>query len=439
MLKTVLTIPDLCWSDVPHAQSPLPLRHPTDKDQCAGVVGRFACAVRTGDRVVLTRDHLGLNKLFYAIHARDGVIAGNYLSDLLSEGVPFSAIYSVPAGHVTEIIPARHTMRSTPFAPAVAKTAGSANGSAGDITTDGRRDLSRFFCRLAASFPSAAVRVCLSGGLDSALVAALAAEVFPDVVSYTYSYGAAERPTDDALLAMQTADTLGIQSRLVTAGAADVLDALAQAVRYGQDWRDFNVHCAIVNVLLAKAIAAEASSAPVDRPVLVLTGDLMNELMADYTPVRYRGRDHYKLPDLAGEALRRALVRGVQAGDREVGVFQSAGLIVAQPYVAVAGSLLRLPLSDKPEVIRALAGGRLPAGFYQRGKMRAQIGDTEVREGILPLLTDTGRDPGWLEQYAASLFRTAPSELRGFLRAGVYRSCWQYPERRCGTSGYLCG
>jgi hypothetical protein len=240
-------------------------------------------------------------------------------------------------------------------------------------------------------------------------------------------------------LAGQTAAHLRIPHRLVAAAPADVLGALQDAVRFGQDWRDFNVHCAIVNVLLGDAIARDAQATHGASEVLVLTGDLMNELLADYASVRYNGREYYTLPAIGPDALRRALVRGIQAGDREVGVFHSRGLTAVQPYGAVFKSLLALPSAiAKPDVIRGLAGDRLPAAFYERRKIRAQIGDTEARRGILPLLVDSGRDGEWLERRACELLGAPDQQsLRNFIRAGVYRSCPRFPERQCGRSGYL--
>jgi asparagine synthetase B (glutamine-hydrolysing) len=71
----------------------------------AELTGCFAVARRVGDRVVLARDSLGLNKLYFAIHVHCGVVARNYLADLRDEGVPFEAIYAVPAGSMIEIVP----------------------------------------------------------------------------------------------------------------------------------------------------------------------------------------------------------------------------------------------------------------------------------------------------------------------------------------------
>ncbi len=433
MLDSLLRVPNLCWDGRRFLPTGF-LGENARWDAYDEVVGRFAVAERVGDRIVLARDALGLNKLFFAIHEDHGVVVANYLVDLRARGVPFEAICAVPAGSVVEIAPRARVLRLQRFHALTRRVSDQHSR-----LTELRRELDDYFERLCQQFPEALVAVCLSGGLDSALVAAVAREHFSAINAYTYSYADGDAQSDDVLLARQTAAHLRIPHRLVAAGPADVLGALKDAVRFGQDWRDFNVHCAIVNVLLADAIAPDAQGTHGASEILVLTGDLMNELLADYAPVRYRDRDYYTLPAIGPDALRRALVRGVQVGDREVGIFQSRGLTAVQPYGAMFKSLLALPSAiTKPDVIRALAGERLPAAFYERKKVRAQIGDTEARRGILPLLVDSGRDGEWLERRACELLG-APDQrsLRNFIRAGVYRSCPRFPERRCKGSGYL--
>jgi hypothetical protein len=437
MLESLLRVPDLGWDCRQLRPAASPAQRATS-GAFEDLAGRFATAHRAGDRVVLIRDPLGLNKLFYAIHRDDGVIAASYLADLRDRDVPFEAIYAVPAGAMIEIAPRGQTLTCRrlhrlrrPDLPA----GGDQAAALDSICTD----LGRYFGHLAQQFPAAPVAVCLSGGLDSALVAALAVESFPAVTAYTYSFAGGTSPSTDLSLAQMTARHLGIPSRIVEASRSDVLAAVPDAIRFGQDWRDFNVHAAIVNVLLADAVTRDAPAAGSGSPVLVLTGDLMNELLADYAPVRYRGQEYYPLPAVGHDALRLALVRGIQAGDREVGVFQSRGLTIVQPYAAVFRKLLDLPGAlGKPDVIRGLSAGRYPASFYQRAKARAQIGDAEVRHGILPVLTGSGRDSEWLEQLGCTIFG-APDQraLRNFIRAGAYRSCPDFPGRRCGQSPYL--
>jgi hypothetical protein len=434
MLYSLIRVPNLCWHGPEFLPCGFPVAENASWSAYRKLAGRFAVARRAGDHVVLARDALGLNKLFFAVHEHRGVVAGNYLVDLLANGVPFEAIYAVPAGSVTEIAPRQRVLYSQRF-----HTLSRHTSDLHATLPVARLELDGFVERLRQQFPNTLAAVCLSGGLDSALVAAVAREHFPAITAYTYSYADGGGQSEDVRLAQQTAAHLQIPWRLVEAGPGDVLSTLRDAVRFGQDWRDFNAHCAIVNVLLADAIAQDARQTHGAGESLVLTGDLMNELLADYAPARYHGKDYYTLPPIGPGALRRALVRGIQSGDREVGVFQSRGLTVAQPYAAVSESVLSLPDKvTKAGVIRALAGGRLPAAFYERRKARAQIGDTEVRRGILPLLADSGRDEEWLERLACELFGAPdPQSLRNFIRAGVYRSCPRFPERRCGRNGYL--
>ncbi|MGH8900426.1 MAG: asparagine synthase family protein [Egibacteraceae bacterium] len=439
MLDPHLRISNHCW----RGECFLPTRPPAADGVNVGtwaeLGGRFAFAQRSDERVILARDPLGLNKLFFAIHEQRGVVAANYLADLRIRGVPFEAIYAVPAGTSIEIAVKQQMLICRRFHVLKKKTSQtSADPSA--VLARTRNELGHYFERLSQQFPTARIAVCLSGGLDSALVAAIAREYFSGIIAYTYSYNVTDGDrSEDVSLAQETAAYLGLPFRQVQAGRADVLGALRDAVFFAQDWRDFNVHCAIVNVLLADAIARDAKADAETSEILVLTGDLMNELLADYEPVWYRGKEYYGLPEIDPESLRLALVRGLQTGDREVGVFQSRGLTAIQPYGAVFRSLLLLPCAaDKRDVIRTLAGNLLPTAFYRRVKVRAQIGDTEVKRGILPLLIDSGRDGEWLERFSCDVFGVPdPRVLRNFIRAGIYRPCQSWPPRRCGQSGYL--
>lgn len=282
------------------------------------------------------------------------------------------------------------------------------------------------------------VAVCLSGGLDSALIAAYARDAFEQVSAYTYSFddGSGE-PSDDLRAAEHIADHLDLPLTTVSAGRDDVLDAIDDALRHGQDWRDFNVHCAIVNVLLARAIAASEPVSEGSRPV-ALTGDTMNEFLADYSAVELRGRRYYELPAVPFDRLRRVLVAGLQAGDREVGVFHACGVDVVQPYALCCEELLRIPSdacerAGKRAIMLPLADGLLPERLLAREKVRAQIGDEHAVRGILPMLVDSGRDARWLEERYATLVGTTSGALRRFLRGGVYRMA--PPGRKGSTLG----
>lgn len=411
----------------------------SSRDQCrlqiAEMQGQFSLvAAAPGADVVLIRDKLGLNKLFFALHESGRVVTGNYLIHLVEKGVPLNAIFSVPAGHWVEMDVARRTLSLKRYFDRRAYN-DSSSPTLENAARTIRRDLERWFSRLAEQFGSRRVCLSLSGGLDSGLIAALAKKYFAKLTAYTYMHDG-PRSSEDASHAEKLAKHLEIPWQLVTAGNQDILDAVEPALIYGQDWRDFNVHCAIVNVILAKRISSERRTGPDEEPPLVLSGDLANEFLADYSPVFYNGREFYKLPKVSMTDLRLILVRGLDAGDREIGIFNHFGLDVIQPYGFLVDDYLRLPESllyrekRKQDLVREIAGDLLPSFLFDRPKVRAQIGTSGVPTGILPVLIDSGRDSAWLKSRFCRLFGIKDERfLNCLIRAGLYRFMDRFPNR----------
>ena len=407
---------------------------------------RFATASPAPDgSVTLVRDGLGLNKLFLAVHESGRVVAGNYLIDLVRHGVPFEAIYSVPSGHSVRIAPKQNLVE-------VSRCGDCCDGSdvaaadVDDVARDIRAELERCLSRFAEQFGNRDVCICLSGGLDSGLIAALARKYVSRLTAYTYSFTAPGRPlSEDAVNAERLARFLGIPFRLVPATADDLLNTVDAALCHGQDWRDFNVHCAIVNEIVARAIRHDADGNR-EPPPLVLTGDLVNEFLADYEPVSYDGEDYYTLPRLRPFDLRRVLIRGLDTGDREVGVFNDHGLDVVQPYGAIVNQYHRLPpafiggAQSKQVLVRKIAGDLLPPFVFNRPKVRAQVGDATARSGILPLLIQCGHGADWLRHAFCRLFNIDHvAFLDRFIRGGRYRTVRPFPDQRLVIHGYVAG
>ena len=423
MFESHLSIANVCWSGDTFVRS-------AEVERATGLEGRFAYVAANPDGgVTLVRDKLGLNKLFLAIHASGTVLAANYLIDLVRRGAPFESIYSVPAGHRLALDPAHHVVAMSRFAdldqqPVVPDTA------LHEVARDIREDLEHWFARLATAFGQKKICVCLSGGLDSSVIAALAREYFSDVTAYTYSFtGVNGSLSEDAIHAERLASHLRIPFRLIPTSAEEVIAAIDDALVYGQDWRDFNVHCAIVNEIVARAIRRDSDTGGSAAMPLVLTGDLANELLADYAPEQFDGREYYRLPAIGPADLRLFLIRGLDAGDREVGIFARHGLDVVQPYGLVVDQYLRLPGSliagdrFKQVLARAMAGDLLPDYIFERRKVRAQIGSSTAPIGILPVLAQHGYDAAWLQHAFCRLFHIdQPSLLSRFIRAGRYRS-----------------
>ena len=445
MLESLLTIPNFCWSGTAYHTAGEPISSRARLH--ARLRGRFACASPAADgSVTLARDRLGLNKLFLAVHTSGKVVAANYLVDLVRHGVPFEAIYSVPAGYKVRIAPQQGLVDMSRYGEARERSAISATADVDGIARDIRVELELWLSRLAAQFSRRKICICLSGGLDSGLIAALARKYFPDLTAYTYTFaGAGTAVSEDAMYAERLARILKIPFRLVTATEDDLQGAVDAALCYGQDWRDFNVHCAIVNEIVARAIREDAEATEGPLP-LVLTGDLANEFLADYEPVAYGGEEYYRLPRMEPFDLRRTLIRGLDSGDREVGVFNHHGLEVVQPYGLIVNQYHRLPPAfiggkqSKQLLAQKIAGDVLPEFLFNRPKVRAQVGDSTAHTGILPLLIQRGRGAEWLRRAFCRLFNIeSASFLDRFIRGGRYRSVRPFPHQRAVMNGYVAG
>ncbi|WP_060880064.1 asparagine synthase-related protein [Streptomyces scabiei] len=410
MLESHLPVRNVSWNPDRSAHS-----EEITPDTAAGLVGRFAAVQEDGLRVTAIRDPLGLNKLYVAFHPDRGIIAANYLHDLVAEGIAFTDTYAIPAGSAVSLDPDKRsgTVRRFATLPARAgstRSVSSLAGRVGELLDQGMEGLK-------ATHPGIPVAVCLSGGADSSVIAAYTRHHFPHAVAYSYTFGD-DHLSQDAAAAEHVAAHLDMPFRLVRADRQNLLDTLPSAVLNGQDWRDFNVHAAIVNELLAAAIAD-------DHPhgALVFTGDLMNEFLADYTPVTYADTLHYRLPNLPPDRLRIHLTRGIQTGDREVGVFAAHGLTVVQPYCWAATELLALPEPvSKPKLMAHLARHKLPSGTLQRPKVRAQIGDLRADTGVLPQLLQAGITQDHLQdRFRDALGIAVPADLHRTVRGGIHQ------------------
>lgn len=397
-------------------------------ERLTGLRGQFALAFDGGpQRAVLVRDPLGVNKLFYAVREDGSIEVANYILDLRKLGAPAEAIFSVPSGHVTVVDTAKRDVVTRAYwQPVITE---SEDVSLEKVSQDVRTTLERVFSRLAEHLSDRRVCLCLSGGLDSTLIATFAKKYFKDVVAFTYSFvddGHAE--SEDAIYARKVAEHLDIPLCFIPASRNTILESVTNSLAYGQDWRDFNVHCGVVNDIIGRAVALKAQEWGDCVKPLLLTGDMMNEIVADYTPVSYRGKDYYSLPRLEGGALRTFLIRGLDTGDREIGIFRHHGLDAIQAYGLAIDAYLNVPSrflqgdTAKGALVREVAGDILPAFILERKKVRAQIGTSQQPTGILPILVDSGRDSAWLAREWRQLMAIEDERfLNRFIRVGLYR------------------
>jgi len=353
--------------------------------------GQYALALRRGNTIHLARDPVGCSKLFFGRNREGDLVVGNRVVRVWQRGVPLAAIASCPPGQVLEV-----------SRDGAAKVAGQelcdvradAGLSVAAFQVEVRATLDRAFAWLAREFEGCQFAVCLSGGLDSSLIASFAAAHLPGVAAVSFTYLDADdlrrhalgapaeqlaSASEDLKAAARVASALGLPLRPVVRPGDAVAGAIGASVRLCQDWRDFNVHCATVNLFLAQDIRAAFPG----RKVVVLTGDLVNEYVCDYREERVGDAVYYKVPRVPADRRRRYFVRGLDAGDREIGVFWAYGLIPCQPFAMLAESYMRVPAAmlDQPDIkwtlnAPLLAPEALP--HVSKTKTRAQVGGKDM-------------------------------------------------------------
>lgn len=403
------------------------------------ISGQFAIEIEDRDGTyVLVRDPLGINKLFFAV-GESIIESSNFLIDLVGRGHWLEEVYSVPSGHTVVVDPARKTLKLSKYSKLRFNENGTDVRSIEDYALDIRNRMAEVFCRLREVLAGRPIFVTLSGGLDSTTIAAATREYLGEFTAVTFAMDHGDGDpvsSEDLHFAKLVAGELGVPLKTVLATPEEVESLLDVALVYGQDWREFNVHCALVNAKIASYLAEHHVLKENNRPV-ILTGDTMNELMADYAPVMFRGKEFYSLPRLPAHKLRRFLVSGLDAGDREVGIFAYYGMDVIQPYAMLADVYAALPAAHlqkadaKQCLVRKVMGDKIPAEIYGRPKVRAQVGGSQEVGGTLRAMIDAGLTGDRLRQRFAELFNCREDARDRLIQAGYYRFTTRFP----GTEG----
>ena len=83
-----------------------------------------------------------------------------------------------------------------------------------------------------------------------------------------------------------------------------------------QDWRDYNLHCSCLNFTLGEF----ERKIPILKNRVILTGDFMNEFVADYTSEKIFGKIFIGFR-ICQKTLQKFFTGGLDLSSREVGIW----------------------------------------------------------------------------------------------------------------------
>lgn len=307
----------------------------------------FALALLDGDDLVLARDRFGQAPLYY------GMVEGRlcFASEIKAFHDVASEIRAFPPGHILQ----GGKIKPLPFpAEAVPMSADPSAIAAGLLER-----LERSVRRRLARAPR--LGVWLSGGLDSSVLASLAAAASPSVE--TFSAGVAGAP--DLAFAKEVASFLGTAHHERLCSVEDMLRVLPRVIYHLESFDAPLVRSAVANHLVAEAAAGRVRA--------VLSGEGADELFAGYSFLK--NRDEASLRAGLAEAQAALHNTALQRVDRSAAAFGTRArpayldLGVAAFAAAVPGACkVHGPEQTEKWILRKAIEGRLPDGVVWRPK-----------------------------------------------------------------------
>ena len=135
--------------------------------------------------------------------------------------------------------------------------------------------------------------MALSGGLDSTIILDKAKKYFQSntyAATCSLQKNKASKLTEDMIHAENISKELKVQHIKILFDEKFVIKNLNKILYTSQDWRDYNVHCAVINYVLAQNIKKKFNL----KKTVLITGDFMNEYFADYEEEKFEGKTYYK-------------------------------------------------------------------------------------------------------------------------------------------------
>lgn len=391
--------------------------------------GMFAAAVVLPDRLVLARDPLGIKPLYVGHDANRRLLFASELKALLPfvddpEEVPPGTWLDSRGntGHHADLLAAgREGLRKN------RDWVSDPNAAVDDV----RRLLERAVTkRLMADVP---LGVFLSGGLDSSLIAALAARHWPAGRLKSFAVGLEGSP--DLERAREAAAYLGTEHHERVVTAQEVVRLLPRVIYHLESYDPSLVRSAVVTYLVSELAA--------DHVKVVLSGEGADELFAGYA---YMGRitDPQRLQaemltitaGLHNTNLQRVDRMTMAHGLEGRVPFLDADLV---RFALTIDPRLKLQRPGRPEkwLLRKAAEPYLPASIVWRKKQKFAVGTGTAQ--VLEAYAERAVSDGLLARGLPGARGNQPETKEEYLYRRLFRRYFRHPaaERLVGHSRSL--
>ena len=370
----------------------------------------------------LARDRYGIKKVFYTINRNKINAADNYI-DLFKKTKSYN-ICSLKPGYTLFIDKkkGKRNFKKIKYKPIKKKIKFNSILSKNKILDT--------LLKIKKIEKTDECNVLLSGGLDSTIIAYLANKVFKKVNAITcvflnetdykkYTYG--KNMNFDNYKYYVNAKKIAYELKInffpIVISIKETLKNYNKVMYLIQDWRDFNVHCGVLNFEIAKYLKKKKF-----KNLPTLSGDFMNECFADYTEEIINNKIYYKQPNVNSILRSKFLINGLQSSDRENGIFSKSNLKIYQPYFCLLSNFKKLKKSFFKKFVKYKFMGKiLPPKILKlvgKEKRRAQI--TSDDGGILNHFVSNKVDQNKLLKDFSKINKIKSSWLKSFIVFGKY-------------------
>lgn len=380
------------------------------------LLGQFSFVCEHGKYTYIGRDNLGTKKLFFTAYKKKIYTSKNFIDLSKKKYFLHENIFSCSKGTVLKFEKDR-LIKIFDISPKMVFYQKKKNN-----LNDINQKLNFLFKELKKKYSK--VVVALSGGLDSAIILDKAKKHFQ---SNTYAATCSlkknikSKLTEDMIHAENISKKLKVKHIKILFSEKFVIKNLNNILFTSQDWRDYNVHCAVINYALGQRLKKIIDL----KKTVLITGDFMNEYFADYEEEKFEGVTYYKQLQASQKIRQRFFIKGLDSSAREVSVFEYFGIQNFQPYFIVKSNYESLKEKElnfknaKYDYNKYLINDKLYKLINSK-KIRAQ--SDPFSGGILGIFHSNRISSKELENRFKKNFNLSDKFIKNFINVGSYKS-----------------